>query len=118
MKKSLLARGINVSRRKKKEITVPPPRIPSKRPAEKARKAQAMSIEKERLGTLEAARKVGKVFSGLTIGAGVLLLLFSVSLTMTGPLTSSPEMKLFFIVMLAFLGVVNMVSGLLLMGRD
>ncbi len=107
-----------MGRRKKKEITVPAPPRPSKRPAEKARKAQAMAIEEERIGTLEVAQKVGKAFSGLTIAAGVLLLLFSVYLTITGPLTSSPEMKLFFIVMLAFLGIVNTVSGLLLMGRD
>lgn len=104
--------------RKKKEITVPAPNIPSRGPAERARKAQAMTIEEERLDTLEVVQKVGKAFSGLTIVAGVLLILFSVYLTITDPLTSSPEMKLLFIVMLAFLGIVNMVSGLLLMGRD
>ncbi|UCE16789.1 MAG: hypothetical protein JSV12_04085 [Candidatus Bathyarchaeota archaeon] len=118
MKKPLLARGGKVGGRKKKEITVPAPPRPSRRPAERARKAQAEAIEKERLGTLKVAQKVGRVFSGLTVVTGVLLLLFSVYLTITGPLTSSPEMKLFFIVMLAFLSVVNMVSGLLLMGRD
>ena len=84
----------------------------------KVRKKKEVTIEEERIGTLEVAQKVGKAFSGLTIAAGVLLLLFSVYLTVTGPLTSSPEMKLFFIVMLAFLGIVNTVSGLLLMGRD
>ena len=104
--------------RKKKEITVSAPRRPSKRPAERARKAQATAIEEERIGILEVAQKFGKAFSGLTISAGVLLLLFSVYLTITGSLTSSPEMKLLFIVMLAFLGIVNTVSGLLLMGRS
>ena len=117
MKKLLLARG-NVGRRKKKEITVSAPHMPSKRPAERAGEAQAMAIEDERFDTLKVAQKVGRAFSGLTIAAGVLLLLFSVYLTVTGPLTSSPEMRLFFIVMLVFLGIVNMVSGLLLMGRD
>lgn len=82
------------------------------------KEAQDMAIEEERYDTLEVAQKVGKAFSGLTIGAGVLLLLFSIYLTVTGPLTNSPEMKLFFIVILAFLGIVNTVSGLLLMGRD
>ena len=104
--------------RKKKEITVPAPRKPSRRPAERARKDQTIAMEEERIDTLEVAQRVGKVFSGLTIGAGVLLLLFSVYLIITGPLTSSPETRLFFIVMLAFLGIVNMVSGLLLMGRS
>ena len=103
---------------KKKEIIVPAPHTPSKRPAERARKPHDMAIEEERFGTLKVAEKVGKVFSGLTIAAGVILLLFSVYLTVTGPLTSTPEMKLFFIVMLTFLGIVNTVSGLLLMGRD
>ncbi|MFB0500990.1 MAG: hypothetical protein ACETVP_00810 [Candidatus Bathyarchaeia archaeon] len=82
------------------------------------KEAQDMAIEEERYDTLEVAQKVGKAFSGLTIGAGVLLLLFSIYLTVTGPLTNSSEMKLFFIVILAFLGIVNTVSGLLLMGRD
>ncbi len=82
------------------------------------KEAQNMAIEEERYDTLEVAQKVGKAFSGLTIGAGVLLLLFSIYLTVTGPLTNSSEMKLFFIVILAFLGIVNTVSGLLLMGRD
>lgn len=104
--------------RKKKEITVPAPRRPNKGPTERAGKTQAMVIEEERIGTLEVAQKVGKAFSGLTIAAGILLLLFSIYLTITGPLTSSPEMKLLSIVMLAFLGIVNTVSGLLLMGRD
>lgn len=82
------------------------------------KEAQDRAIEEERYDTLEVAQKVGKAFSGLTIGAGVLLLLFSIYLTVTGPLTNSSEMKLFFIVILAFLGIVNTVSGLLLMGRD
>ena len=82
------------------------------------KKTQVMAIEEERYDTLKVAQKVGKAFCGLTIAAGVILLLFSVYLTVTGPLTSTPEMKLFFIVMLTFLGIVNMVSGLLLMGRD
>ena len=82
------------------------------------KEAQDMAIEEERYDTLEVAQKVGKAFSGLTIGAGVLLLLFSIYLTVTGPLTNSSEMKLFFIVILAFLGIVNTVSGLLLMGRN
>lgn len=107
-----------MGRRKKKESTVPATHRPSKRLAERARKAQAMAVEEERIGTLEVAQKVGKTFSGLTIGAGVLLLLFSVHLTVTGPLTSSPETNLLFIVMLAFFGIVNTVSGLLLMGRS
>jgi hypothetical protein len=85
---------------------------------DRKKKTQAMAIEEERYDTLKLAQKVGKAFCGLTIGAGVLLLLFSVYLTVTGPLTSSPEMKLFFIVMLTFLGIINTVSGLLLMGRD
>ena len=82
------------------------------------KEAQDMTIEEERYGTLEVAEKIGKAFSGLTIGAGILLLLFSIYLIVTGPLTNSAETKLFFIVMLAFLGIVNTVGGLLLMGRD
>ena len=85
---------------------------------DRKKKTQAMAIEEERYNTLKVAQKVGKAFSGLMIAAGVMLLLFSVYLTVTGPLTSSPEMKLFFIVMLTFLGIVNTVSGLLVMGRD
>ena len=86
--------------------------------AGRKKETQDITIEEERYDTLKVAQKVGKAFSGLTIGAGVLLLLFSIYLTVTGPLTNSSEMKLFFIVMLAFLGTINTVSGLLLMGRD
>ena len=104
--------------REKKEITVSTPPRPSRRSAEKARESQTMAIEEERISTLEVAQKVGKAFSSLTIATGVLLLLFSVYLTIIGPLTSSPKMKLLFIVMLTFLGIVNTASGLLLMGRS
>ena len=114
----MIARGIPLSRRKEKEIVVPAPTKSGQKPTEKAKKPKAEALEEERIETLEASQKVGKVFCGLTIGAGALLLLFSFYLTITGPLTISLELKLLFILMLAFLGIVNMTSGLLLMGRS
>lgn len=102
-----------MGRRKKNEIIVS---APSKLNQQSTEKTQ--TIEKEKIETLDAAQKFGKTFFGLTIAAGVLLLIFSVYLLITGPLTNLPEMRLFFIVMLAFLGIVNTVSGLLLMARN
>ncbi len=102
-----------MGRRKKTEIIVSAPFKLSQRSTEKSH-----ALEKEKIETLDAAQKIGKTFCGLTIAAGVLLLFFSVYLTITGPLTNLPGTKLLFIVMLAFLGIVNTVSGLLLMGRS
>ncbi|MFX0200564.1 MAG: hypothetical protein ACFFCW_30970 [Candidatus Hodarchaeota archaeon] len=103
---------------KKNEIIVSAPRKSGQKPTEKAKKPRAEAIEEERIEILETSQRVGKAFCGLTIGAGALLLFFSFYLIITGPLTGSLEGKLLFIAMLTFLSIVNMASGLLLMGRS
>ena len=104
-----------MGRKKKKEIVVSAPPKLSQKPTENKK---TENIEVERIETIEASQKFGKTFCSITISAGILLLIFSGYLIITGPLISSPETRLLFIVMLAFLGIVNTISGLFLMGRS
>lgn len=105
-------------RKKKKEVVVSAPPRPSITPSEATKRAEEEALEKERVQTLEVARRFGVRFGVLTITVGILLIALSVYLTLTGQIVSSPEVRLAFIVVLALLGIVNTVSGLLLMGRD
>ena len=104
-----------MGRKKEKEIVVSAPPKLSQKPTENQK---TKNIEVERIETIETSQKVGKTFCSIPIAAGILLLIFSVYLIITGPMTSTPETRLIFIVMLAFLGIVNTMSGLFLMGRS
>jgi len=80
-------------------------------------KAAKRAMEEEKVKVIHVARRVGKFFGGLTIAFGIMLIVFSLYMIMSGQTPFPSEMKLLFIVFLALLGVVNTVSGLLLMGR-
>ena len=76
-----------------------------------------MARVKEEIEVIAVAHRVGKLFGGLMITMGALLLAFSIYLIRTGQVIISPEMRLLFTSALILLGIVNMISGLLLMGR-
>jgi len=84
---------------------------------ESAMKARERIMEEERMKVIHVARRVGKFFGGLTIAFGIILLVLSLYMIASGQASLPSEMKSLFVVFLALLGVVNTVSGLLLMGR-
>lgn len=102
-------------RKKKKERRVSAPSRLVK-PLEEE-EASKRAMEEERVKVIYVARRFGKFFGGLTIAFGIMLLIVSFYMIMSGQAPISSEMKSLFIVLLALLGVVNTVSGLLLMGR-
>jgi len=104
-------------RKKKREIRVSLPSKPIVSSEGSAMKAKERIMEEERMEVIHAACRVGKFFGGLTIAFGIMLLVLSFYMIMSGQLSIPSDMKSFFIVFLALLGVVNTVSGLLLMGR-
>jgi len=106
---------ISLGRKKKKEIRVSAPSRLVKPLEEEEEDTRAM--EEERMKVIFVARRVGKFFGGLTIAFGIILLILSFYMIMGSQAFIPSEMKSLFIVFLALLGVVNTVSGLLLMGR-
>jgi len=111
---------VNEERKKKREIRIFAPFRPTVRPEEAVIKAQQKDLEEERFRALELSRRIGKKFSPMPVILGASLLMISVYLviTNTGLTAGSPEFKAFFIVFSIFLGIINIVTGLLLMGSD
>ncbi|MGC9345912.1 MAG: hypothetical protein ACP5ER_03870 [Candidatus Bathyarchaeales archaeon] len=108
-------------KKEKKEIIVQAPPKPVTPPEKKAEKAAEKALEEEKFGVLEISRKVGKHFSTAMLVAGVLLLCLFAYITVTGQgdwMTMSPEMTFLGFVLWIFVGIVNIVGGLLLMGSE
>ena len=103
--------------KKEKEIVV---RAPSKRvihPEKKAEKA----LEEERFGVLQISHKVGMYVSASIFVSGVLLLCLFAYVTVTGYvdwIIISPEITFWGLVVWVFVGIVNVVGGLLLVGSQ
>lgn len=107
-------------KKKKREIRIFAPFRPTVRPEEAAMKAQQKALEEERFRVLELSRRIGRRFSLLPVIVGASVLITSIYLVITNTvlMVDSPEIKAFFIALSIFLGVINVVSGLLLMGSD
>ena len=107
-------------KKKKREIRIFAPFRPTVRPEEATIKAQRKALEEERFRVLELSRRIGRKFSPLPVIVGASLLITSIYLVITNTflMADSPEIKAFFIALSIFLGVINVVAGLLLMGSD
>jgi len=103
------------------EIVVHAPSKPITHPEKKAERATEKALEEERFGVLRISHKVGTYFSISMLGAGALLLCLFTYVTVTGYadwIMISPEITFLGLVMWVFVGVVNVVGGLLLMGSE
>ena len=108
-------------KKEKKEITVRAPSKPATPPEKKAEKATEKALEEERFGVLKISRKVGTYFSASLLAAGFLLLCLFAYVTVTGQVdwvTISPETTFFGFILWIFVGIINIVSGFLLMGSE
>ena len=105
-------------KRRKREIRVFAPLRPTIRPEDAELKAHKIELEKERLKVLEFSQKIGAKFSAILIAVGTAFLCFSAYLTITGTVVTvgALENKMLFAGVLIFMGIVNIIGGLLLMG--
>jgi hypothetical protein len=107
--------------KEKEEIMVKAPAKPVVSPQRKAEKAIAKSLEEERFEVLQISSRIGAYFGTAAIFVGVLLLclLAYVSITsQVGLISLSPESTSFSLVLWVFTGLVNIITGFLLMGSD
>ncbi|MCD6529638.1 hypothetical protein J7L06_05070, partial [Candidatus Bathyarchaeota archaeon] len=104
-------------KKKKKEHIIHTPKIVSSYIKAKLRPSPKV-IREERIEVLKFAKKIGPLFSGLTLifGLGTMLSVFYLYAAgqMVEVLGVKPVMVAFF----ALSGFINFVSGLLLMGRE
>jgi hypothetical protein len=110
-----------MAKKKKKEIVVRAPSKPVTHPEKKAEKAAEKALEEERFGVLRISHKVGVYFSASILVSGVLLLCLFTYVTVTGYvdwIIISPEITFLGLAVWIFVGIVNVVGGLLLMGSE
>ena len=103
------------------EIIVNAPSKPVVSPEKKAEKAIEKALEEEKFGTLQISNKFGSYFGVSVILAGVLLLCIFAYVSITGQAglaVLSSEASAFSLALWVFVGVVNIVSGFLLMGSE
>lgn len=108
-------------KKNEKEIVVRAPSKPVTHPEKKAEKATKKAVEEERFGVLQISHKVGKYFSASMLVAGGLLLCLFTYATATGYadwIVISPEITFSGLAVWIFVGIVNVVGGLLLIGSE
>ena len=106
--------------KEKKEIIVKAPSKPVVSPEKKAERAIEKSLEEERFDILHVSNELGAYFGVAVAAIGVLLLcLFAyVSITgQTGLIILSPEATTFSHFLWIFIGLLNLISGFLLIGN-
>jgi hypothetical protein len=107
--------------KEKEEIIVKAPSKPVVSPEKKAEKAIEKALEEERFGTLQISNRFGSYFGASAIFAGVLLLCLFAYIGITGQagwIVLSSEATAFSIALWVFVGIVNIISGFLLMGSE
>jgi hypothetical protein len=105
----------------KEEITVKAPSKPVVSPEKKTEKAVEKALEEERFEILKISNKVGSYFGTSVVFIGVLLLCLFAYVSITGQawlIILSPEATAFSLVLWVFVGIVNIISGFLLMGSE
>lgn len=105
----------------KKEITVRAPSKPVVSPEKKAEKSTEKALEEERFGVLQVPKKIGRYIGVAEAATGFLLLVLFVLMIATGKTSGiilSSEISPPSLAVWCFVGLINIIVGLLLMGRD
>ena len=103
-----------------KEITVKAPSKPVVSPEKKAEKTAEKSLEEERFGVLQFPKKISKYVGVIASATGVLLLSLFAYMSATGQTSGillSSEAGSLTLAVYGFVGLVNIVVGLLFLGR-
>jgi len=105
----------------KKEITVKAPSKPVVSPEKKAEKTTAKALEKERYDVLQFPKKIDQYIGVATAVMGVLLLSLIAYVGATGRISDillSPGTSTLYLLVWGFVGLINIITGLLFMGRE
>src|SRR3989337_1295500 len=108
------------SEEEKKDITVKAPSKPVVSPEKKAEKTAEKSLEEERFGVLQFPKKISKYVGVIASATGVLLLSLFAYMSATGQtrgILLSSEAGSLTLAVWGFVGLVNIVVGLLFLGR-
>jgi len=76
------------------------------------------TTEKEKSRVLQISRKICKYLSSLLFATGAISILLSAEYFIGARLLLSFELKTLFILAMGFVGVVNLISGLLLLAKE
>lgn len=110
-----------VKKKNEKEIVVRAPSKPVIHPEKKAEKAAEKALEEERFGVLQISHRLGMYFSASILVSGILLLCLFTYVMVTGYvdwIVISPEITFLGLAIWIFVGIVNVVGGLLLTGSE
>jgi hypothetical protein len=105
----------------RREIVVRAPSKPVVSPEEKERKSAEKSLEEERFNVLKYSKKVSEYIGLTVLCTGILLITFFAyfaSTGQTGGILLSSASASASLVVWGFVGLINIVVGFLLMGRD
>jgi len=73
---------------------------------------------KEKFHVFKISRRIGRYLSSLLFATGAISILLSAQYFLGARLLLSLELKTLFILALAFIGIVNLISGLLLLAKE
>lgn len=107
--------------KEKEEIIVKAPSKPVVAPDKKAEKAREKSLEEERFEVIHVSSEIGVSFGASTAIAGVLLLCIFAYVIITGQtglVILSSEYTAFSLGLWIFVGLLNIISGFLLLGSE
>jgi hypothetical protein len=104
-----------------KEITVKAPLKPVVSPEKKAEKTTEKVLEEERFSVLQSTKKIGRYLGMTAAITGALLLFLFAYMSITGQTSGillSSEAGSLSLAVWGFVGLVNIVVGLLFLGRE
>lgn len=104
-----------------KDITVKAPSKPVISPEKKAEKTIEKSLEEERFGVLQFPKKIGRYLGITAVVTGCILIFLFAYMIATGRtigILFSPETTSLSLAFWAFVGIFNIVIGLLFLGRE
>lgn len=107
--------------KEKEEIIVKAPSKPVVSPEKKAKKAIEKSLEEERFELRQISNKIGSYFGVAVVFVGVLLLCLFAYVSITGQaglIILSSEATAFNLVLWIFVGLLNVITGLLLLESE
>jgi hypothetical protein len=73
---------------------------------------------KEKIHVFKISRRISKYLSSLFFVAGAMAILLSVQYFLGARLLLSVELKTLFLLALGFIGIVNLIAGLLLLAKE
>ena len=106
-----------LSKKKKKEHIIKAPKVVSSYIHDKLRSSSRI-LREERVVVFRVARRLAPLFSGLILVFGLTTMILVFYLYVSGQIIEILNVKSVTVAVLMLTGIINFVSGLLLMGRE